>query len=124
MFQTNMYSQLSIRLGLAAVFLWFGVGAFLQPHYWATAWIPESIGRIVEAVGMSRANFIILAGIFEVLIAASLVTGFFQRWFAAAGAVFLVSVMAFHGINEALVRDVGLVGALIALTVWPERHYA
>jgi len=123
MFQTNMYSQWSIRLGLAAVFLWFGIGAFMQPQYWATAWLPESIARLVEATGMSQANFIILTGIFEVLVAASFVTGFFQRWFAAAGALFLVSMMAFHGINETLVRDVGLVGGLIALALWPERRY-
>lgn len=123
MFQTNRYSQLALRFSLAAVFLWFGIGSFLQPQYWADSWIPDSIDRIVTTVGMSPVNFVILIGILHVLIAVSLMTGFFQRWFAAAGAVYLVLVMGFHGINEALVRDVGLVGSLIALAVWPERHY-
>jgi uncharacterized membrane protein YphA (DoxX/SURF4 family) len=67
---------------------------------------------------------IILIGIFEVLVAASLVTGFFQRWFAAAGAVFLVLTLPIHGMTEVLIRDVGLIGALVSLALWPQRRYS
>ena len=124
MFQTNRYSQLALRLSLAAVFLWFGVGKFMQPQYWVDAWMPQSVQHAVTAIGMSPANFMVLNGILEVLIAISLVAGFFQRWFAGIGVVFLVIVIAFSGINEVTVRDVGLIGALVALALWPERHYS
>lgn len=124
MFQSHHYSQLMLRLGLAAVFLWFGIGKFMQSQYWVDTWVPGWIQQTGSAVGMSPVNFVILIGIFEVLIATSLVTGFFQRWFAGAGAAFLVIVIAVNGIDEVLVRDIGLIGALLSLTLWPERHYS
>jgi uncharacterized membrane protein YphA (DoxX/SURF4 family) len=124
MFQTNHYSQLLLRLSLAAVFLWFGIGKCMQSQYWVDAWLPERMQGFALSIGMSSVNLVILIGILEVCIAASLVTGFFQRWFAAAGAIFLIVVMSVHGINEVLVRDIGLIGALAALAVWPERRYS
>jgi len=124
MFQTHHYSQLILRFSLAAVFLWFGIGRFMQSQYWVDTWLPVRVQHMATAVGMSPVNLVVLIGILEVLIATSLVTGFFQRWFAGIGAVFLVLVMAVNGIDEILVRDIGLTGALLSLMLWPERHYS
>lgn len=124
MFQVPQHPQLILRLSLAAVFLWFGIGKCMQSQYWVDAWLSMGTQRLAAVVGMSPVNLIVLIGIFEILVATSLVTGFFQRWFAVAGAVYLVLVLSVHGLSEVLVRDLGLIGALLALATWPERHYS
>lgn len=124
MYQSLHSSQLALRLGLGAVFLWFGVDKFIQPQYWVDAWMPQWAQQFAQSIGMSVANAIFLVGIFEVLVAISLVTGFFSRVFAAAAIVFLVAILAVSGLNEVVVRDIGLIAALVALVIWPERRYA
>lgn len=123
MFRSHRYSQLVLRFSLAGVFLWFGIGKFLQTQYWVDAWMPERIQNLASGVGMSPVNMVILIGIFEVLVASSLLTGYFQRWFALAAVVFLLVVLFFNGLNEVMVRDIGLMGALLALVMWPQRRY-
>lgn len=124
MFQSYRYSHLILRLSLAGVFLWFGIGKFMQPQYWADAWLPRWAGAFAATLGMSPVNAMVLLGIFEVLVAASLATGFFDRWFASAAALFLFVILFSTGLNEILVRDVGLIGALLALAAWPQRRYS
>jgi uncharacterized membrane protein YphA (DoxX/SURF4 family) len=118
MFQSQRYAELLLRIGLAIVFAWFGINKFLEPQYWADIMMPGA------PVGMSAGNLITLFGILEVLTAASLVTGFFRRWFSALGAVLLtVSALVRHT-GDVTVTSAGLLGALFALIVWPERHYS
>ncbi len=124
MYQSLQVSQLSIRIGLAAVFLWFGVNKFIQPQSWVDAWMPQWAQHAALAVGMSATNAVFLLGIFEVLVAISLATGFFTRAFASAAAVFLLVVLVVSGLNGIVVRDIGLIAALVALVIWPERRYA
>jgi uncharacterized membrane protein YphA (DoxX/SURF4 family) len=123
MFASLRYSQLSIRIGLAIVYLWFGIDKFIQPDYWINAWMPVWAQHIAQEIGMSATNVIILIGIFEVLVATSLVTGFFMRVFAVIAIAFLATGLVVHGFNEVLVRDVGLIAGLLALAIWPERRY-
>lgn len=112
-----------LRIGLATVFMWFGVHKFINPEFWVAAWIPQSVLGIVAALGMSAENFIFLNGIFEVLVSASLISGYFIRIFSAAAVFFLILVVAFHvsGPTEIVIRDVGLIGGLLTLVLWPER---
>ena len=72
---------------------------------------------------MGVKDLVFLVGILEVLIALSLATGYFIRWFAG-GAVLLVVLAAFsHGYGESLMRDLVIVGSLAAVITWPERNY-
>jgi uncharacterized membrane protein YphA (DoxX/SURF4 family) len=73
---------------------------------------------------MTVTNVVFLIGIFEVLVAVSLVTGFFTRAFASAAILFLLMVLVANGLNEIVVRDIGLIAALAALVIWPQRRYA
>jgi uncharacterized membrane protein YphA (DoxX/SURF4 family) len=123
MFQSIRHSQLALRIGLALVFLWFGVDKLMHPQYWLDAWVPQGIQAFVAGLSVAPRDALNLLGIVEVLVALSLFTGYFVRWFAAAIA-FLVGVSLVHGFNEVLVRDVGLIGALVALILWPERTYS
>lgn len=123
MVQSLKYSHLALRIGLALVFLWFGIDKFLHPGYWADAWLPNSIAAFVERMGISRNEFMYLNGIFEIIVGTSIISTIFLRVFAAAAIVFLLSVSIFHGFNEIIVRDLGLIGGLVALILWPDRRY-
>lgn len=114
--------HIALRVGLAAVFMWFGVDKFISPDAWLF-WVPDSVQSLVQAIGMTPRDFIFLNGIFEVLVAVSLLSGYFIRIFASLAALFVIVVVAVHitGPTETIVRDVGLAGALIALALWPER---
>lgn len=121
-------AHLLIRVGLAIVFLWFGIDKFIHPTYWLNAWVPDAFVSFLARLKLSGTDFIYFGGIFEVLVGVSLVSGFFIKYFSAAAALFLVvvSVTTFgltHAYSEILVRDIGLVGALLALTLWPERRF-
>ncbi len=124
MFQSLRYSQYSLRIGLAIVYVWFGVDKFIHAAYWIDTWMPLWAQHAARAIGMSPTNVVLLLGIFEVLMATSLLTGFFLRIFAAVGLAILVLVLAFHGFNEIMVRDIAIISALVALILWPERRYA
>ena len=123
MYQSLQSSQLALRIGLAAVFVWFGIDKFIQPQYWVDAYMPQWAQHLAQAIGMSTTNAIFLIGIFEVLVAISLATGFFSRLFAAAATVFLVAIFVSTGPNLIVVRDIGLIAGLVALVIWPERRY-
>lgn len=123
MFASPRTAQLVLRIGLAIVFLWFGIDKFIQPQYWLDAWVPVSVQSMVGRIGIMPRDFIHLNGIFEILVGLSLATGFFLRYFAIAGAVFLVAVSVTHAFSEVLIRDVGLLAGLISLVLWPERTY-
>jgi uncharacterized membrane protein YphA (DoxX/SURF4 family) len=124
MYQSLHSSQLALRIGLAAVFLWFGIDKFIQPQYWVDAYMPQWAQHLAQGLGMSTTNAIFLIGIFEVLVAISLATGFFSRMFAAAATIFLAIIFISTGPNLIVVRDIGLMAGLIALIIWPERRYA
>ncbi|MEK7125009.1 MAG: DoxX family membrane protein [Patescibacteria group bacterium] len=124
MVQSLRYSQWVLRLSLAAVFLWFGVGKFINPDYWINAWLPQWIYGMLETFNISAKNFMYLNGIFEVLVGVSVVSGIFIRIFSVLAGLFLLGVMGTHGLNEVLVRDVALVGGFLALFFWPDRHLA
>jgi uncharacterized membrane protein YphA (DoxX/SURF4 family) len=123
MFLSVRYSQLAIRIGLAVVFLWFGVDKFIHPQYWLDAWVSQSLQVFVGHMGVDPRELVNLIAIFEVLVGISLFTGFFMRYFAAAMCLFLVINFAFNGIRLELARDIGLIGGLVALVIWPERAY-
>jgi len=123
MFQSIRASHLTLRIGLALAFLWFGVHAFVDPQYWVEAWIPAAVRDALVGGAVTPRDLANLIGIFAVLTAASLATGYFIRGFAIAAIMFLVVAGFVRGPSEMLARDVALIGALAALVLWPERTY-
>ena len=123
MFQSARYSQIALRIGLALVFFWFGISKFIMPQYWIDAWMPQSIQHLVTLIHLTPKDFIFLNAIFEILVGVSLLTGFFTRIFSSVAIVFLLMVTLFNGVTEVTIRDVGLIGAFVALVLWPERTY-
>ena len=118
---STKYSYLVLRIALAAVFFWFGVHKFLQPEYWLNAWIPTWTIALVENIGIGATQFVYLNGILEILIGLSLLTGVLIKFFSLLGVVILLCIIIFIGISEVTIRDLGLLGALLALFLWPEQ---
>ncbi len=123
MFQSHRYSHLVLRGGLAISFLWMGIQKFIVPHTWGGAGLPLWVEHGATIVGMSADNVFVLLGIVEVLIATSLAAGFFERWFAVIGVVLLLAALLAGGHPEAAAHEIGILGGLLALTVWPQRRY-
>ncbi len=123
MMSSLRYSQLALRIGLAAVFFWFGIDKFIHPHYWIDAWVPGGVISFFDRFGLSDVNLVYLVGIFELLVGTSLLSMLFIRFFSLAAVGFLAAITIVHGPNETLVRDIGLAGGLLALSFWPDRRY-
>ena len=119
MFNSAKYSYLALRLGLAAVFLWFGVDKMIHPSYWLNIWITPRVTDLISRTGLSGSQFIYLCGVFEALVGVSLAAGIFSKFFSALAILFLVGVAIFVSSGDVIVRDVGLIGGLVAVFLWP-----
>ena len=122
MFQSLRYSNIFLRLGMAVVFIWFGVDKFLHPEYWLSAWISQSALSVASKVGISGMDVVYASGVFELLVGASILSNIFIKIFSVLALIFLVVVLFTFGVNEILIRDVGLMGGFLALLFWPENR--
>lgn len=119
MFSSSRYSYLALRLGLAAVFLWFGVDKMFHPSYWLNAWMPRQIIEILSGFNIPGIQFVYLNGIFEILVGLSLIAGVFTKFFSVLAVIFLAGVLIFVGLSEVTVRDFAIIGGFIAVILWP-----
>lgn len=120
MFTSSRYSYLVLRLGLAAVFLWFGIDKMFHPTYWLNAWVPQGVQEFMGRFNVSGSQFIYLNGIFEILVGLSLVTGVFAKSFSFLAILFLIGVLFFAGISEVTIRDFAMIGGFMAVILWPD----
>lgn len=124
MFTSSKYSYLALRLGLTAVFLWFGIDKLFHPTYWLNAWVTPQATSLIKLAGLSGIQFIYFDGIFEIFIGLSLLTGIFTKFFSLLAIAFLIVVLFFVGISEVTIRDFGLIGGFVAVILWPDgRRY-
>lgn len=108
-------SYLLLRIGLAIVFVWFGIHQLLVPGQW-TAWIPEwflSLG-LVDAI-----TFIRIHAAINVVFGILLGLGKYTRWVAAAVALWLFDIIVVNGFTLETTRDIGLLCAALALVFLP-----
>ncbi len=122
MFTSIRASHLLLRLGLAFVFLWFGIDKFINPDYWFNAWMPLWLQGFLGNLGIGNLNFIYANGIFEIVIGLGLVFNIFVKFFAFLIILFLLFVIFSFGLNEIVIRDVGLIGSALALLFWNGRN--
>jgi len=108
----SAYSALVLRVGLAAVILWFGANQLMSPEMW-TAWVPEW----TAALGFSPENVVLLNGIFEVAAGALLLLGVLTRWVAILLFLHLLLIVFEIGMTAIGVRDFGLAVAFLALAL-------
>ena len=114
-------SHLFLRLGLALVFLWFGIDKFIHPNYWINAWTPLWLQSILSRLNIGNLNFIYADGIFEIVLGLGFIFNIFVKLFALLAIVLLLAIALSFGLNEVIIRDAGLIGAALALLFWNGR---
>lgn len=108
------WGVLVLRLGLAALFLWFGFSQLLDGLNWV-GWVPA---WAVEVLHIPPAMIVLGNGAFEVVMGGLLAFNVFTRWAALALALHLAVITVEIGMNEIGVRDFGLTMATLALALF------
>lgn len=119
MYASSKLSNLILRLGLAAVFLWFGIDKFIRPEYWLNAWVPQWALTILSHLSLGGTQFILITGVFEILVGLSLLSNVLVPLFSSLAVIFLIAVIFASGLTEVTVRDMGLIAGLVSLFFWP-----
>jgi uncharacterized membrane protein YphA (DoxX/SURF4 family) len=103
-----------LRLGLAIVFLYFGISQILDQSRWIYL-VPDRffIFYINEVL---KSKLVFINGIFDLIIALSLISGIFIRIFSILGFIHLLSITIFSlGFEPSGIRDLGLAFAMLSL---------
>lgn len=107
------FAPVVLRLGLAAVFLWFGLSELVHPAMW-TSYIPT---WLVNSININVTGLVILNGLFEVVMAILLAFGILSRWVALLLLAHLVGIIVEVGLDPVGIRDVGLAFGLLSVVL-------
>ncbi len=103
-----------LRLGLAIVFLYFGISQILDQSRWIYLVPDRFFNFYINEILKSKLVFV--NGIFDVIIALSLLSGIFLKIFSILGFFHLVSITIFSlGFEPSGIRDLGLAFAMLSL---------
>lgn len=102
--------SLILRLGLAALYLWFGLSQVTQPSDWIS-WVPVW----TERLPVSATAIVIANGAFETVFGLFLAVGFQTRFAAALLAFHLYFITYEIGYNAVGVRDFAIATATLAV---------
>lgn len=109
-----------LRLGLSAVFLWFGFSQLLDSLRWV-AIVPE---WAVNLLNLPPAMIVLANGALEVVLGSLLALGFFVRIIALILALHLIPIAFDFGLVATGVRDFGLIVASLTLALLYENNSA
>lgn len=112
----NKISSIILQIGLAFVFIYFGIDKIVKPDLWmgfVPIWIKDIIPFSLEA-------FMIINGIFEILIGILVLFKNSMKGAALLMSLFLLFVIFSLGLNTLTVRDTGLLAGALALVFWKE----
>ncbi|MBI4441490.1 DoxX family protein [Candidatus Woesearchaeota archaeon] len=112
----KQYSTVILRVGLAFVFLWFGIDKFIHPLIWAN-WVPDWMAVLIP---VPLSTFMIIQGVVEVVVGFLLLIGYQTRFAAFLAVVTILGAeLAMFGTGqiEIMVRDAGLLAASLSLVL-------
>ena len=107
------FAPIVLRLGLAIVFLWFGLSELMHTAMW-TSYIPT---WLISLTGLKVATLVALNGLFEVVMALMLAFGIWTRWVALLVLIHLIGIVADVGLSAVGIRDVGLAFGLLSVVL-------
>ena len=102
-----------LRIGLAAIFLWFGFSQLFDSLRWVTV-VPD---WAVNFIHLPPAMIVMANGVFEVILAGALAMGFFVRTISFILGLHLIFIAYDFGFTATGIRDIGLVIASFALSL-------
>jgi len=101
-----------IRVGIAIVFLWFGISKIIDPTAWIS-WLPQWIVQLPISVTTN----LIIQGMIETVVGALLLIGLFTRFAAVIAALTMVIVIISVGYSDIAIRDLGILSIAVALAL-------
>lgn len=116
-----------LRLGLGGMFIYSGYDLFMHPTgwYWAIYPLPQGIQNTIDSIGIDA--YLQFQGILELVLAFLLLAWFLPRWTLTIASFMVILEMAFIllfvGVRADTFRDIGLLGAAIALFFFSLRTY-
>ena len=103
-----------LRFGLTIVFLYFGISQILDQSKWIY-FVPDRFSNFYISE-ILKSKIVFLNGIFDTVIALSLISGLFIRIFSLLGFIHLFSITIFSlGFEPSGIRDLGLAFAMLSL---------
>ena len=105
------HSVTIVRIGLAFVFLWFGLNQIFDAESFF-GYVPN---WAMHNAFFSVSTFVLFNGIFDSLLGFLLLIGFFTRVVASIATLHLLFIAFSLGYNDIAIRDIGL--ALMALSL-------
>ena len=106
-----------MRVGLGAVFLTFGLWKISSPVDWII-FTPGWLAGALEGVdSIDPYGFLRLLGFVEAVLGAQVLLGLFTKAAAALSALGLIGILAHVGFDQIGVRDLGLLGLAISLSL-------
>lgn len=110
--QHAMWAVTVTRIILGLVFAWFGYHELTDPRLW-TGYVP-----VVPATSTAAVVLVLVHGVVLFVLAVSLVVGVAPRVAGAIGALLMVEIvvsLGVGGINDIVIRDVGILGLCVAV---------
>ena len=107
------FAPVVLRLGLAVVFLWFGLSQLAEPAFWV-GWVPL---WATDLTGLNAEIIVMLNASLEVAGGALLALGLLVRPIAVILALHLAVITFEIGMTEIGFRDFGLACATLALAL-------
>lgn len=109
------WSALLLRIGIAIVFLYAAIGGFIDPTEWI-GFLPPIITEHFDAEVVLH-----IFSVFELVLAAWLLSGVYVRWAALAAAAMLTGIVVSNfGIFQIAFRDIAIIFAALALAALPD----
>ena len=119
-------SEWFLRLGLAGTYLYSGYDLFMHPSawHWAIRPLPEFIQGIINSFGIDQ--YLRIQGASELFFALLFLLWFLPRPIVRIvtllAALEMASILLFVGIGGDTFRDIGLLGAALALAAIPSKE--
>ena len=111
------FAQLTLRVGIALVFIWFSIRQFFDPYNYI-GYLPDFLFFSEYAVQIIYAN-----ATFELIGAILLILGYYHRIVGFLFAVHLLFILPELGWTDTLARDVGLLFASLAIAFSDDTRY-
>jgi len=103
-----------LRVGLAIVFLYFGIYQILDQSKWVY-FVPDKFFNFYISEVL-KSKIVFINGIFDLVIFLSLISGFFIKLFSLLGFIHLLLIVFFSlGFEPSGIRDLGLALAMLSL---------
>lgn len=109
---------MTLRIGLAVTFLWIGFDILKHPGLWIGYLPPQQI------IDLPPATILRFIGLFDISLGLMFLSRATSRLAGLLASIHLIGILITNGIAAGLIRNLGLIGATLAIALWPSYHRA